>query len=41
LRDCASVGAIATARRISDHRPVWAEIVSDGDAGGVAVTECP
>jgi endonuclease/exonuclease/phosphatase family metal-dependent hydrolase len=41
LRDCASVGAIATARRISDHRPVWAEIVSDGDTGGVAAPECP
>jgi len=40
LRDCASVGDLANARKVSDHRPVWADLV---DAGGDAVTaaECP
>lgn len=40
LRDCASVGALANARKVSDHRPVWADLV---DAGGAAVAaaECP
>lgn len=40
LRDCASSGALANARKVSDHRPVWADLV---DAGGTAVAaaECP
>ena len=41
LRDCASVGAITTARAVSDHRPVWAEVLSDADASAVAAPECP
>jgi len=39
LRDCASVGALANARGVSDHRPVWAELVDAGAA--VAAVECP
>ena len=39
LRDCASVGALANARKISDHRPVWADL-ADADAA-VAAAECP
>ena len=40
LRDCSSVGALANARRVSDHRPVWADLV---DSAGIAVAaaECP
>jgi endonuclease/exonuclease/phosphatase family metal-dependent hydrolase len=26
LRDCASVGSVATAGNVSDHRPVWADL---------------
>jgi endonuclease/exonuclease/phosphatase family metal-dependent hydrolase len=40
LRDCASVGALAHAREVSDHRPVWADLV-DAGAGAVAAAECP
>jgi endonuclease/exonuclease/phosphatase family metal-dependent hydrolase len=40
LRECASVGALANARRISDHRPVWADLVDAGDAAMTAA-ECP
>ena len=40
LKDCASVGAITTARRVSDHRPVWADLV-DADDDAVAVAACP
>jgi endonuclease/exonuclease/phosphatase family metal-dependent hydrolase len=40
LRDCAGVGALANARQISDHRPVWADLVPD-DGGGVADAGCP
>jgi endonuclease/exonuclease/phosphatase family metal-dependent hydrolase len=39
LRDCASVGALANARRVSDHRPVWADLVDKGAA--VAAAGCP
>jgi endonuclease/exonuclease/phosphatase family metal-dependent hydrolase len=39
LRDCASVGALANARQVSDHRPVWADLV-DKDAA-VAEAGCP
>ena len=39
LRDCASVGAVSNARGISDHRPVWADLVDAG--GAVAAAECP
>jgi endonuclease/exonuclease/phosphatase family metal-dependent hydrolase len=38
LRDCASAGAVTGAGDVSDHRPVWAELVS-GDA--VAGAGCP
>ena len=38
LRDCASVGTLANARQVSDHRPVWADLL---DAGAVAAAECP
>lgn len=40
LRDCASVGALTNARNVSDHRPVWADLL---DAGGpaVAAAGCP
>jgi endonuclease/exonuclease/phosphatase family metal-dependent hydrolase len=41
LRDCASVGTIANARDISDHRPVWADVLSDEEARAVAAPECP
>jgi len=40
LRDCASVGALANARRVSDHRPVWADLMDDGGTA-VAAAECP
>lgn len=40
LRDCASVGALANARAVSDHRPVFADLVDAGDPG-VAAAECP
>ena len=40
LRDCASVGALANARQVSDHRPVWTDLV-DADAAAVAAAECP
>jgi endonuclease/exonuclease/phosphatase family metal-dependent hydrolase len=40
LRDCASVGALASARAVSDHRPVWADLVDQG-APAVAAAECP
>ena len=39
LRDCAGVGALRNARDISDHRPVWADLVDGG--GAVAAPECP
>ena len=38
LRDCSSVGTVTYARDVSDHRPVWAELL-DGDA--VAGAGCP
>ena len=40
LKDCASVGAITTARKVSDHRPVWADLVDAGDTA-VAAAACP
>jgi endonuclease/exonuclease/phosphatase family metal-dependent hydrolase len=40
LADCASVGALANARRVSDHRPVWADLVDAGPTA-VAAAECP
>jgi endonuclease/exonuclease/phosphatase family metal-dependent hydrolase len=40
LRDCASVGALANAGEVSDHRPVWADLV-DADPAAVAAPECP
>jgi endonuclease/exonuclease/phosphatase family metal-dependent hydrolase len=40
LRDCASVGAIANARKVSDHRPVWADL-SFADAPAVTAPGCP
>lgn len=40
LRDCASVGALTTARKVSDHRPIWADLVEAG-ATAVAAAECP
>ena len=39
LRECASVGALAGTRAVSDHRPVWADLVDDASA--VAAAECP
>lgn len=33
LKDCASVGSIKEARKVSDHRPVWANLVDDTVAG--------
>lgn len=39
LRDCASVGAIAAAGAISDHRPVWADLVEAEPS--VAAPACP
>jgi endonuclease/exonuclease/phosphatase family metal-dependent hydrolase len=41
LRDCGSVGTITNARDVSDHRPVWAELLSDEEARAVAAPECP
>ena len=41
LRDCGSAGTIPTARDVSDHRPVWAELVADDDASAVAAPPCP
>ncbi len=40
LRECASVGALANAREISDHRPVWADLVAERDPA-VTAAECP
>jgi endonuclease/exonuclease/phosphatase family metal-dependent hydrolase len=40
LRDCASVGALATARKVSDHRPVWADLADTG-ASTVTAAGCP
>lgn len=40
LLDCASAGAVREARHVSDHRPVWADLVSDEDAA-VAAMGCP
>lgn len=40
LKDCASVGAITTARNVSDHRPVWADLVEAGD-GAATAPGCP
>ena len=40
LRDCVSVGALAHAREVSDHRPVWADLVDSG-ATAVGAAECP
>ena len=40
LRDCAGVGALAGARKVSDHRPVWADLADARDAA-VAAAECP
>jgi endonuclease/exonuclease/phosphatase family metal-dependent hydrolase len=40
LLDCASAGAVREARHISDHRPVWADLVSDEDAA-MAAAGCP
>jgi endonuclease/exonuclease/phosphatase family metal-dependent hydrolase len=39
LVDCASAGVVREARHVSDHRPVWADVVAD-DAG-VADAGCP
>jgi len=41
LRDCASVGTVPGARKVSDHRPVWADLTDAAEGGGVAATECP
>jgi endonuclease/exonuclease/phosphatase family metal-dependent hydrolase len=40
LLDCASAGAVREARHVSDHRPVWADLVADEDAA-VAAAGCP
>jgi endonuclease/exonuclease/phosphatase family metal-dependent hydrolase len=40
LLDCASAGAVREARHVSDHRPVWADVVADEDAA-VAAAGCP
>jgi len=40
LRDCASVGRLPDARKVSDHHPVWADLV-DADVAAVAAAECP
>jgi endonuclease/exonuclease/phosphatase family metal-dependent hydrolase len=40
LRDCASVGVLADVHKVSDHHPVWADLV-DADATAVAAAECP
>lgn len=41
LRDCASAGVLFGAADVSDHRPVWAELLSDAEAAGVAAAGCP
>jgi endonuclease/exonuclease/phosphatase family metal-dependent hydrolase len=41
LRDCAGRGVIAGARDVSDHRPVWVELLSDADAAGMTAPGCP
>jgi endonuclease/exonuclease/phosphatase family metal-dependent hydrolase len=40
LRDCASAGALADSRKVSDHRPVWTDLTEAGDPA-VAAAECP
>ena len=34
LRDCASAGTVPATADISDHRPVWAEVLEEAVAGG-------
>ena len=34
LRDCAGAGVVTGAKDVSDHRPVWAEILDEAVAGG-------
>jgi len=34
LRDCAAAGVVTGAKDVSDHRPVWAELLDEAVAGG-------
>jgi endonuclease/exonuclease/phosphatase family metal-dependent hydrolase len=40
LLDCASAGTVRESRHVSDHRPVWVDLVADADAA-VAALPCP